>query len=217
MAFSLASFAVAIWNEFPNFGEMLLVHFRTTCPYTVPVWLPQLEENTSADAKDTKDYRNLKKHSGTLRLYASLMVSRPRQGVTKSHPHGIGNAWKWLAATLNIGNQGTFFAHFEIKDYYFFFGNTKRNLFSEPRVDTAELISTLVLDMLEVTGSSLQSAYPRQFGKLLYALRGSYFPKLKSLVNEAGGPVTRLEEFLEKCVSTNVVPPPAGLLPPNYW
>lgn len=47
----------------------------------------------------------LKRLGGTMYLYASILVTKQRQGVNKPHPHGIGNAWRWLAATLNIGKN----------------------------------------------------------------------------------------------------------------
>lgn len=46
-----------------------------------------------------------KRLGGIMYLYASILVTKQRQGVNKPHPHGIGNAWRWLAATLNIGKQ----------------------------------------------------------------------------------------------------------------
>lgn len=46
----------------------------------------------------------LKRLGGTMYLYASILVTKQRQGVNRPHPHGLGNAWRWLAATINIGN-----------------------------------------------------------------------------------------------------------------
>lgn len=50
-----------------------------------------------------------KRMGGIMYLYASIMITKQRQGVNKPHPHGIGNAWRWLAATLNIGKNLLFY------------------------------------------------------------------------------------------------------------
>ena len=42
---------------------------------------------------------------GVGRLYAAVMVSTlPKESLRlkKDHPHGLGNAWRWLSSTLNL-------------------------------------------------------------------------------------------------------------------
>ena len=36
-----------------------------------------------------------------MRLYSSLLISQPPQGQGRAHPHGVQNAWQWLARVMN--------------------------------------------------------------------------------------------------------------------
>ena len=115
MAFAIASVVVALWNDNPDFGELLLANFRVTCPFIVPAFFPQREGQSNEDYYKSLGYKYsedgtvekqdkfLKRISGLVRLYASIIVTNQRQGVTQSHPHGLQNAWRWLAAMLNNG------------------------------------------------------------------------------------------------------------------
>jgi len=49
-AFAIAAVMVALWQEFPCWGQLVLAHFYNECPYLVPFFKPQLE------GQSTKDY-----------------------------------------------------------------------------------------------------------------------------------------------------------------
>ncbi|XP_015597415.1 nucleoporin GLE1 isoform X2 [Cephus cinctus] len=201
MAFPVAAVAVALWNEHPDFGELLMAHFHKTCPYTVPIFLPQQKGQSNEDYYRSLGYKYgedgtvekqdkyLKRMSGLIRLYASIIVTRQRRGVTKTHPHGLQNAWRWLAAILNI----------------------------EPRPDMSDVCATLLRDMLDVAGSALWNAYPKQFMKLLMLLVNQYYPRVRNMGGVGGGPMARLEEFLKNSLSRGSIPAPEGQLAPNFW
>lgn len=42
----------------------------------------------------------LKRMTGLMRLYASLLVATPPRA--SQHPHGIQHAWMWLTSTMNL-------------------------------------------------------------------------------------------------------------------
>lgn len=46
-----------------------------------------------------KQDKFLKRMSGIMRLYSSILVSSPPRG---NHPHGIEYAWTWLSRVMNI-------------------------------------------------------------------------------------------------------------------
>lgn len=48
-AHPIASIALALWADFPDFGHLLLAHFYRRCPYLVPVILPQSEGQSNMD------------------------------------------------------------------------------------------------------------------------------------------------------------------------
>ncbi|XP_071576589.1 uncharacterized protein Gle1 isoform X1 [Temnothorax nylanderi] len=199
MAFPVAMIVVALWNEHPDFGELFLAHLHEACPFTVPVFLQQQEGQSnedyykslgckySEDGTVEKQDKFLKRMSGLMRLYASITVTRQRKGVTKPHPHGLQHAWRWLAVVLNI----------------------------EPRADICDLCATLILDMLEVAGNVLWSAYPKQFYKLLVLLMDQYYPCMRN-VTGGGGPLVRLEEFLNNTLRSGTIRLADGMLPPNF-
>nr|XP_012147579.1 PREDICTED: nucleoporin GLE1 [Megachile rotundata] len=201
MAFPIAAVVVALWNDHPDFGDLLLAHFHNICPFTVPIFMPKMVGQSSEnyyklmgykyaeDGTVEKHDKYLKRMSGVMRLYASITITTQRRGIVKSNPHGLQSAWRWLAAILN----------------------------AEPRKEVADLCATLLLDMLEVAGSALWSAYPKQFRKLLILLLEEYYPRMQKVGCIGGGPLVRLEEFLRSTLSKGSIPPPEGQLPSNFW
>ena len=201
MAFPVAAVVVALWNDHSDFGELLLSYFHNVCPFTVPIFMPKMvgQSNESyyklmgykyaEDGTVEKHDKYLKRMSGVIRLYASITITSQRKGVVKSNPHGLQSAWRWLAAILN----------------------------TEPRKEVADLRATLLLDMLEVAGSALWAAYPKQFHKLLILLLEEYYPRMQRVGCIGGGPLVRLEEFLRNTLAKGSIAPPEGQLPSNFW
>lgn len=56
---------------------------------------------------ETQD-QYLKRMSGIMRLYSSILITKPRRGQTVPHPHGISNGWLWLSNILNLGMHKLF-------------------------------------------------------------------------------------------------------------
>lgn len=78
-----------------------------------------------------------------------------------------------------------------------------------------DICSTLILEFLQVAGSTFFKVYDKQFIKLLKCIQSQYFGKL-NLVDE-GGPKVRLEAFLLKVFKQGKIPPPEGVLKYNFW
>ena len=51
------------------------------------------------DGQVEKQEKFLKRMSGIMRLYFSIIVSSPPRG---EHPHGVQHAWAWIARVLNL-------------------------------------------------------------------------------------------------------------------
>ncbi|KAL7289651.1 hypothetical protein TKK_0016380 [Trichogramma kaykai] len=201
LAFPFAAIAIALWNDWPDFGELLIARFHVKSPFFVPVFLSQ-----SSDQSETDYYKLLgckfndngtpekpdqfwKRLGGVMYMYASIIITKQRKGIDKPHPHGVGNAWRWLAATVNIA----------------------------PRSDNADICATLIFVLLEVTGNELWKTYPKQFPKLLMVLNNDYYAKLKSFDAVTSAPIARLGDFLETAIKSGTIPPPKGQLPVNFW
>lgn len=82
-----------------------------------------------------------------------------------------------------------------------------------------DITTTMIFDLLEVTGHALYRDYKKQFFKLLHILIKEFLPKLKRVASPSGaGPMTRLEDFLQNSVKNNGnIPPPEGLLSAHFW
>lgn len=109
-AFAIGMVASGLWRESPSIGELLIAHFQAQCPYLVPYYIPKQEGQSDVDYFKSRGYKYedgvvekhdkfLKRMSGLMRLYFSILVSAPPRG---SHPHGIEHAWIWLTRTLNL-------------------------------------------------------------------------------------------------------------------
>jgi len=141
------------------------------------------------DGEVEKQDKFLKRMSGIMRLYAAIIISPP-PGVRRhhsSHPHGLEHGWAWLTRVTNM----------------------------QPWPD---ITATLLFDFLEVTGHAFVKTYGQQFNKLLQVIVTEFVPKLHQVSPAgAGGPVARLESFLEKCIKLRHIQPPQGLLPAHFW
>ncbi|KAK3930721.1 Nucleoporin GLE1 [Frankliniella fusca] len=197
-AFAIAAVMVALWQEFPDWGQLLLAHFHLECPYLVPIFWPQLEGQSNKeyylslgyiyneDGEVEKQDKFLKRMSGIMRLYAALLITcPPREKTNRPHPHDLGQGWRWLSSLLNL----------------------------EPRPD---ICASLLYDFLEVTGSSMLEQYGRQYQKLLLVICKGYFPRLQRIAVSSSGPVVRLETFLQTILKHGSKPP-QGMLPLNFW
>ncbi|KAK0075919.1 hypothetical protein PV325_006171, partial [Microctonus aethiopoides] len=198
-AFGIAAVTLALMCDFPDFAELLKAHFYKTCPYLIPHFPSRFQGQSDEeyykelgykyiDGVVEKQTKFLTRISGIMRLYATIIVTNRRRGVACPHPLGLQIAWRWLAATINYEVQPKF----------------------------ADICATLILDMLEVVGNSLWTAYPRQCPKLLNLLRQHYYPQVQNCGGVSGGPVARLEKFLNDSIINNFIPPPEGQLPPNF-
>lgn len=140
------------------------------------------------DGEVEKQDKFLKRMSGIMRLYAAIIISAPPSGRQRcSHPHGLEHGWAWLTRVTNM----------------------------QPWPD---ITATLLFDFLEVTGHAFVKTYGRQFNKLLQVIVTDFVPKLRQVSPAgAGGPVARLESFLEKCIKLRQIQQPEGLLPARFW
>ena len=149
------------------------------------VFFRALGYKNDSDGNPEKQDQFLKRMSGIMRLYASVMVAHPPRG---PNPFGTEHAWAWLSMVMNI----------------------------EPLPD---ITATMTFDLLQVTGHALYRDYRKQFFKLLHILIKEFLPKLKQVASPSGGgPMIRLEDFLQTSVKNNGnIPPPEGLLNAHFW
>uniref|UniRef100_A0A0K8SRQ9 mRNA export factor GLE1 n=1 Tax=Lygus hesperus TaxID=30085 RepID=A0A0K8SRQ9_LYGHE len=198
-AYPIAAVVIALWTEMPEYGKLLLAHFYKSSPYLIPTYWERKKMETdeeyykrlgflySGGEKEDMD-KFLKRQSGIMRLYCAIIVTpHNRANKSKPHPLPLSEAWKWLTAFILLPPK-------------------------------ADISATMLLEMLEVTGHLMMSTYGAQFRKLLHLICISYLPLVERVTLPGrGGPVTRLRGFLEGLISGKSIPPPKGLLSPNFW
>ncbi|EFA06063.1 mRNA export factor Gle1 [Tribolium castaneum] len=193
-AFCYATIIVSLWNDFPDFGKLLLGYFYTECPYLVPFYIPKTEEQTTEeyyqvlgyhyiDGQIEKQDKFLKRMTGILRLYFAIFIAKPKRGQTKN-PYDITNAWIFLASILKL----------------------------KPQLD---ITATVLHVFLETVGFEMELVYGMAFKKLVVIIMEKFMPTLKKI--DSGGPVTRLEVLLQDYKSKGHFETPNGILPNNFW
>ncbi|CAL1268842.1 unnamed protein product [Larinioides sclopetarius] len=198
-AFPFAMAILGIWSRKPEVGSLILGHFYSLCPYLVPFYPPRQEGMSDSEYLSIlgyyiddegvveEKYKFLNRMSGYVRLYAAIIVAPLPADVKDAHPHGLAWGWRWLSRILNL----------------------------EPRPD---ITATVLYDFLDVTGHSLQKVYGKQFKKIIHILCKDFFPKIKQVTpGGSGGPVERLETFLQNTAKKGYISPPDGFLDVNFW
>ncbi|XP_044264351.1 nucleoporin Gle1 [Tribolium madens] len=193
-AFCYATIIISLWNDFPDFGNLLLGHFYTGCPYLVPFYIPKTEEQSIeeyyqvlgyqyVDGQIEKQDKFLKRMTGILRLYFAIFIAKPKREQTKN-PHDIKNAWNFLSSILKL----------------------------KPQLD---ITATVLHIFLETVGFEMELVYGMAFKKLVVIIMDKFLPTLKKI--DSGGPVTRLEVLLQDYKTKGHFDTPNGILPNNFW
>ncbi|XP_071310120.1 mRNA export factor GLE1 [Agelaius tricolor] len=198
-AFPIAVVLSGIWELHPRVGDIFLAHLHKKCPYSVPFY-PARKEGTSMeeyqrmlgyevhDSKVEEQDHFLKRMSGMIRLYAAIIQLRwPYGNRQGAHPHGLSYGWRWLAQMLNL----------------------------EPLADVTAM---LLLDFLEVCGNALMKQYGIQFWKTMFFIQKSYIPRIEAVTSSGQmGCLSRLKNFVQKCLRAEEIPLPKGILTPSFW
>ncbi|XP_054289349.1 mRNA export factor Gle1 isoform X2 [Macrosteles quadrilineatus] len=201
-AFAIAAVIVSLWAQFPELGRLLLAHFHRECPYLIPAFLPQTEGQSdqdyykmlgyqyTEDGKVEPQNKFLRRMSGVMRLYAAILVTPLKRSLASrsmSHPYGMQEAWRWLAASLNL--------------------KPRPDISATLILDFLEVTGFLFFRIYGLQFTKLLHVLCADYFPLIE----------KITPDECGGPVVRLKNFLEKVLKEGDVSPPNGLLPPNFW
>ncbi|GIY16378.1 nucleoporin GLE1 [Caerostris extrusa] len=198
-AFPIAMAILGIWSKKLDVGSLILGHFYSRCPYLVPFYPPKqvgqsdveyytmLGYHVDDEGIIEEKHKFLNRISGYVRLYAAIISAPLPPSLKAQHPHGLVCGWKWLARIINL----------------------------EPRPD---ITATVLFDFLDVAGHSLQKVYGKQFKKIIHILCKEFFPKIKQVTpGGTGGPIERLETFLQQTAKKGYISPPNGFLDSNFW
>ncbi|XP_011301713.1 nucleoporin GLE1 [Fopius arisanus] len=198
--YALAAIVVALWSQYADFGNLVLSYLHIKCPYTVPVVMPRFQGQSDEDFWSSRGYTYpdgtredealfFKRMEKLMRFYAAIITTKLPKGVIPCHPHGLGNAWTWLATILN----------------------------TQPRADAIEIYPKLIKVFLEATGHSMLLCYPNQFKKMLRVLAQDYYSLLVQHSGDSNFAISPLKDFLTDVIGKGVIAPPEGQLSGNFW
>nr|CAI5867818.1 unnamed protein product [Callosobruchus analis] len=194
-AFCYATVILSLWNDFPDFGKLILAHFYKSCPYLVPYYIPREQGESDenyylkqgyqyVDGQIERQDKFLRRMTGIMRLYASILISKPKRGQAKS-PYTLKEGWRWIASLLNL----------------------------EPRLD---ITATMLHAFLETAGFQMEVVYGKMFNKLI---RRVVMEKFMPILREkcTGGAMTRLELLLSEYTKKGKFETPNGYVAHSYW
>lgn len=140
-----------------------------------------------SDGNVEKQDKFLKRMSGIMRLYASLMVSYPPRRQSE-HPFGIENAWIWLSRVMNIQPLPDVTATmvFDLLEV------TGHALYKEYRKQFLKMLHILIREFLPKLKSVASSG------------GGGPVSRLEALI-------------MASIQRQGQIPPPEGILSPNFW
>ncbi|XP_067685527.1 mRNA export factor GLE1-like [Haliotis asinina] len=199
-AFAIAMVAAGLWLEHNDIGDLMLAHFHSFCPYIVPLYIPKDSSMSSQEYHRMLGYKV--DSDGTIEAQDKFL--KRMSGIMRLY-----------AAILVSSPPRSNAVHPHGIEHAWIWLARVLNMDPQP-----DITATLTYDMLQVTGHTLFSVYKVQFVKLLFLLYKEFLPKLKT-VSVAGGPVARLEQFLEETLNKfkmkQTMPHPDGYLPQNFW
>nr|CAG4641731.1 EOG090X0755 [Eurycercus lamellatus] len=196
-AFPIAAIITELWLEFPVLGRLILAHFYNQCPFLVPYYIPQKDGQSNEDYYRSLGYKYsagkvelqpayLKRMSGVVRLYAAIMIYPTRRG--QPHPYGLDQAWRFLAALLNLPPRNDITAGV-LEVFLKVVGYAMRKEYGRQFDKLLHYICTVYFE-------KIRSVTPEGSG---------------------GGPAFRLEDFLQSSIKSGGIAPPPGQLPPRFW
>nr|CAB3249294.1 nucleoporin GLE1 [Phallusia mammillata] len=196
-AFSLALTVLGVWEQNKVVGELVLGQLQMKCPFIIPCYVPKLENQSELEYNRLRGY--ICGEDGSVEPQDKYL--KRMSGFVRTYAALIQSP---LPPNVRKHPHG-------IEEGWKWI---TRMLNLEP---WPEITATVLFDFLEIAGHALMETYNLQFKKLLYSLCHDYFPKIKEVSGNKGGPLQRLEMFLLECIKTNQVPKPDGYLGPDFW
>jgi nucleoporin GLE1 len=195
--FYIAAVTVALWQQFPEFGQMFLAQLFKECPFLVPFKPGQLPGQSDVDFLKSWGYRVTEqaekyehyqsRTSNFATLISAIWITFSRRDVQTPHPFNIDSGWRYLVNILS-SQPDPMYLHFIDK-------------------------------ILEVAGSTMHMTYGRQFVKMVMIVRDFYLPSVQNNVDESmKGAFDRLKDItIAKFFKDSRFPQPKKKLNANFW
>lgn len=202
MIFYVAALTVALWQRFPDFGQIFLAKLFKECPFLLPYKPPKQNGQSDEDFLRTWGYRLIETDSNKqpeqyihyqartskfATLLAAVWITHSRRDEKAPNPCGIDNGWKYLASIL--------------------------------RLEPDSMYLHLLDKILETAGATLHLTFGKQFVKLMLVLRDVYLPAVEPTVDESmRAAFNRLRNItLAKFFKDNRFEQPKAKMNANFW
>ncbi|XP_066144643.1 mRNA export factor Gle1 [Euwallacea fornicatus] len=193
-AFSYATVMLSLWNDFLEFGQLLLAYFYQFCPYLVPYYIPRQVGDSDQEFYTKLGYQYkdgeieaqdkfLKRMRGIMRLFFALTLSKPKEGQVS--PFNLKQSWKWLASFLKLN----------------------------PQVDIS---ATALHVFLETVGFQMKASYGAAFERIIQIIAKTFISKCHE-AKCSGGALTRLELLVSQYLQTHKFEQPDGYIENPKW
>lgn len=191
-AYEIAAIITKLWSVHQQFGKILFAQIKHKCPLLTPFCYP-VAKSLTYEQLDHKSFGYMFDSSGNVELDAKYL--KRMTGIVRLYAALIVTSSKYNLPVIGLSQAWIFVA-----------GTLNQN----PAVDVT---ATILAEFLNIVGFAMHQAYGNQFIKLLQYINTQYLKKI-ILVTPVGhgGPITRLNSFISKCLSIGSIEEPTGIL-----
>lgn len=191
-AYEIAAIITKLWSVHQQFGKILFAQIKHKCPLLTPFCYP-VAKSLTYEQLNHKSFGYMFDSSGNVELDAKYL--KRMTGIVRLYAALIVTSSKYNLPVIGLSQAWIFVA-----------GTLNQN----PAVDVT---ATILVEFLNIVGFAMHQAYGNQFIKLLQYINTQYLKKI-ILVTPVGhgGPITRLNSFISKCLSIGSIEEPTGIL-----
>lgn len=189
---------MALWQKFPDFGEIFKAMLYKECPFLLPFKPPKMKNQSNEEFMMSWGYKFKENgkcedhifYEGRTTNFAALLgalwISFPQKSENPISPFDIKQAWRYFGNVLN----------------------------SHPDSNYLHILEKL----LEIAGFMLHQVYGRQFVKMMIMLRDKYIPAVQASIDEeTSASFKRLRDAISKFFAESKFTEPKGRVIYGYW
>lgn len=196
-AYEIALVIAKLWNVHQQFGKILFAGIKQKCPLLVPYCYP-IARGLTDEKLDHKSFGYKIDSTGNVECHEKYL--KRMTGIVRLYAALIVTTFKYNQPVIGLSQAWIFVA-----------GTLNQN-------PIADITATLLVEFLNIVGFAMHQTYGKQFFKLIQYIDSHYLKKI-ILVTPEGyrGPITRLNSFISKSLSTGLIKEPTGMLSTDFW
>lgn len=196
-AYEIVAVITRLWSVHQQFGKVLFAEIKHKCPLLVPFCYP-VAKSLTYEELDHKSFGYKIDSSGNIESDTKFL--KRMTGIVRLYAALIVASTKYNLPVIGLSQAWIFIS-----------GTLNQN-------PVADITATMLVEFLNIVGFEMHQAYGKQFIKLLQYINTYYLEKI-ILVTPVGhgGPITRLNSFVSKCLQIGSVEEPKGVLSADFW